>query len=625
VNTLAEYLGTVELGALYKNGVAQNRPVKPWRISSEPVSGIGVGDIPDFNSLTDMTKWTLGDTPADTTKKLKWVKIKDGDKTLLISDRVILANVSWDDLNNQGFVTGKTITIDGQQYKARLLSGGNNYRSGSDAYSGGQPTSNEWDRFVTREESISGLPIPTSSDLDSTRDITDKNSAHNQFWNWMGMYSWCQETYTGNTSCRAVRGCYSARYWGYTSSSNRYDNIGWRPALEILNTAPLISDSDMNLGDKNSDFQITYQVNDTDAADVLTIREKLDGVEQKVISPAQRNFQYTIDVDIDSLSLGTHTVSIEVSDGKGASATRTYTFKRTNAAPTISGQDQNLGDKNIGFQVVYQVNDSDGDSVTVKEKLNGEIIRTLSNAPKGQDITIDIDDNTLYALPLLSSNTVTIEADDGNGGVSYRTYTFRRTNTAPLISGVDEELGEIAAPVTRDYIVTDAESDTVTITEKVDDMIIKSFVATLGASNTVTIPKEEWLKLTNGSHTLKIEANDSNGSTSIRNFNFTKNESKIKLTVKQPFETDARATKILVTPSWNIQDATAKVEACNNAFDEVPTWEDITAQVLQNKHFNFINETKTAEKWGINVRITIEKNVGNQNEVSIRGFGGAFE
>lgn len=625
MNTLAEYLGTVELGALYKNGVAQNRPVKPWRISSEPVSGIGVGDIPDFNSLTDMTKWTLGDTPADTTKKLKWVKIKDGDKTLLISDRVILANVSWDDLNNQGFVTGKTITIDGQQYKARLLSGGNNYRSGSDAYSGGQPTSNEWDRFVTREESISGLPIPTSSDLDSTRDITDKNSAHNQFWNWMGMYSWCQETYTGNTSSRALRGYSSARCWSYISSSSRHDNFGWRPALEILNTAPLISDSDMNLGDKNSDFQITYQVNDTDAADVLTIREKLDGVEQKVISPAQRNFQYTIDVDIDSLSLGTHTVSIEVSDGKGASATRTYTFKRTNAAPTISGQDQNLGDKNIGFQVVYQVNDSDGDSVTVKEKLNGEIIRTLSNAPKGQDITIDIDDNTLYALPLLSSNTVTIEADDGNGGVSYRTYTFRRTNTAPLISGADEELGEIAAPVTRDYIVTDAESDTVTITEKVDDTIIKSFVATLGASNTVTIPKEEWLKLTNGSHTLKIEANDSNGSTSIRNFNFTKNESKIKLTVKQPFETDARATKILVTPSWNIQDATAKVEACNNAFDEVPTWEDITAQVLQNKHFNFINETKTAEKWGINVRITIEKNVGNQNEVSIRGFGGAFE
>lgn len=623
--TLAEYLGTVELGALYKNGTAQNRPVKPWRISSEPVSGIGVGDIPDFNSLTDMTKWTLGDTPSDTAKKLKWIKIKDGDKTLLVCDRVILANVSWDDLNGQGYITGKTITIDGQQYKARLLSGGNNYRSGSDAYSGGQPTSNEWDRFVTREESISGLPVPTSSDLDSTRDMTDKNSTHNQFWNWLGMYSWCQETYTGNTSSRAIRGYSSARFWIYGSSSDRLGSFGWRPALEILNSAPLISDSDMNLGDKNSDFQITYQVNDTDAADVLTVTEKWDGVEKKVISPAQRNFQYTIDVDIDTLSLGTHTVSIEVSDGKGASATRTYTFKRTNAAPTISGQDQNLGDKNIGFQVVYQVSDSDNDPVTVKEKLNGNIIRTLNNAPKSQDITIDIDNDTLYALPLLSSNTVTIEADDGNGGVSYRTYTFRRTNTAPLISGSDEELGEIAAPVTRDYIVTDAENDTVTIKEKIDDVVIKTFVATLGASNTIAIPEVEWLKLTNGAHTLRIEATDSNGSTSARNFNFTKSENKIKISLKQPFETDARATKILVTPSWNIEDATATVEACNNGFDDNPTWEDITTQVEQNKHFNFTNEAKTATKWGINIRITITKNVGNQNEVSIRGFGGAFE
>ncbi|SKC67989.1 Ig-like domain-containing protein [Maledivibacter halophilus] len=621
---MAEYLGVVELGALYKNGIAQNRPSKPWRISSEPVSGIGVGDISDFESLIDMSKWTLGDTPSDSAKKLKWVKIKDGDKTLLICDRVILVNVSWNDLNSENYITGKTITIDGQQCKVRLLTGGSNKRN-DNYYAGGTPIDNEWDRFITREESISGLPSPTSSDLDTTRDMTDKNSTHNQFWNWMGVYTWCQEVYSSNTSYRAIRGGSSARWWFYGTASGRTGDLGWRPVLEILNSAPLLSGSDTNFGDKNSDFQITYQVNDTDSEDVLTIREKLDGVEQKVISPAQRNFQYTIDVDIDSLSLGTHTVSIEVSDGKGASATRTYTFKRTNAAPTISGQDQNLGDKNIGFQVVYQVTDSDNDSITVKEKLNGDIIRILSNAPKGQDITIDIDNDTLYALPLLSSNTVTIEADDGNGGVSYRTYTFRRTNTAPLISGTDEELGEIAAPMTRDYIVTDAEGDTVVITEKIDDIVIKSFVATLGASNTVTIPKEEWLKLTNGSHTLKVEATDSNGSTSIRNFNFMKSETKIKLALKEPFETDAKASKILVTPSWNIEGATATVEACNNGFDEIPTWEDITSQVAQNRHFNFTNEVKTAEKWGVNIKITIDKNPDNENEVSIRGFGGAFE
>ena len=70
------------------------------------------------------------------------------------------------------------------------------------------------------------------------------------------------------------------------------------------------------------------------------------------------------------------------------------------------------------------------------------------------------------------------------------------------------------------------------------------------------------------------------------------------------------ATKVLVTPTWTIEGATAKVEACNNAFDDVPTWEDITAQVMINRVFMFQNKTKTAEKWGVDIRFTITKNEG---------------
>ena len=76
-----------------------------------------------------MANYTFGNTPSDDANKLQWVKIKDGDKTLLICDRVILVNVSWDDLNGQGYVTGKTVIIDGAKYKCRLLSCGSNYRN----------------------------------------------------------------------------------------------------------------------------------------------------------------------------------------------------------------------------------------------------------------------------------------------------------------------------------------------------------------------------------------------------------------------------------------------------------------------------------------------------------------
>ena len=62
-----------------------------------------------------------------------------------------------------------------------------------------------------------------------------------------------------------------------------------------------------------------------------------------------------------------------------------------------------------------------------------------------------------------------------------------------------------------------------------------------------------------------------------------------------------------------------------NAFDASPAWEDITAQVAINRVYNFLNQSKTAEKWGVNVRFTIEKNEGYEGEVSISGFGGAYE
>lgn len=190
---MAQYLGTVQLGGFYNNGSILKRPTKPWRPDSEPYSGCGVGDIPQMSG--SMANYSIGDTPAAAANKLQWHKIKDGNKTLLICDRVILVSVSWDDLNGQGFISGKNIRIDGATYKCRALTGGTGPRT-SDWYSGGTPTNNEWDRFVTREEVITGLPAPLSSDLDSSLVATDKNSNHNQFWNWMGVYSWCQETYS---------------------------------------------------------------------------------------------------------------------------------------------------------------------------------------------------------------------------------------------------------------------------------------------------------------------------------------------------------------------------------------------------------------------------------------------
>ena len=564
-----------------------------------------------------MANYTFGDTPSADANKLQWVKIKDGDKTLLICDRVILVSVSWDDLNGQGYVTGKTITIDGAKYKCRLLTGGSNRRN-NDWYAGGTPTNNEWDRFITREEVITGLPAPVSSDLDTNLNTTDHNSPHNQLWHWAGVYSWCQETWAENASGR------SARYWNYYYATDSSPIVGFRPVLEILNTDPLISDSDRDLGDKNSNFTITYTVDDADSGDVLTATESLDGQTTKSFAPT-RNLVNTISVDVDSLSLGKHTVKVVVSDGQGGTATRTWTFTRTNSAPTISGSDGNLGDKNLGFTYAYTIDDADGDTLTVVEELNDETIRTINNAPKGEELTVTITSEKLYALGLNSVNTLKITVTDGKGGTAYRRVTFKRTNSAPTISGQDKALGLKNGSFAENYTVSDVEGDNVVVTEFVDDVQIRSYQATLGQQETIELTREKWLSLTNGQHQLRIEAVDGNFATSVRVFSFSKKETVIKFELVAPEETDAAATKVLVTPTWKIEGAVAKVEACNNGFDAVPTWEDITAMVQINRVYNFTNKTKTASKWGVNIRFTITKNEGFEGEVSISGFGGAYE
>ena len=570
-----------------------------------------------------MANYTFGNTPSADANKLQWVKIKDGDKTLLICDRVILVNVSWDDLNAQGFITGKTVTIDGAKYKCRVLTGGSNRRN-NDYYAGGTPSNNEWDRFITREEVISGLPAPVSSDLDTNQNATDLNGAHNSLWNWYYVYSWCQETWAENASTRAYRGSNSARYWIYSGASRRLPDLGFRPVLEVLNTDPLISDSDRNLGDKNSNFTIEYTVNDADSGDVLTATESLDGQTTKSFAPT-RNSKNVISVPVDTLALGPHTVKVVVTDGQGGSATRIWTFTRTNAAPTISGTDTNLGDKNLGFAYQYTVNDADGDTLTVTEELNDELIRTINNAPKNEALSVTITSEKLYTLGLNSVNNIKITVTDGKGGTAYRRLTFKRTNSSPGISGQDTDLGLKTGSFAENYTVTDVEGDNVVVTEYVDDVEIRSFQATLGQQNTIELTREKWLTLTNGAHQLRVEAVDGNFATSVRVWTFSKAEKVILFQLPAPEETDAAASKVLVTPTWKIEGAVAKVEACNNAFDDSPTWEDITAMVQINRVYNFTNKTKTAEKWGVDIRFTITKNEGFEGEVSISGFGGAYE
>ena len=218
----------------------------------------------------------------------------------------------------------------------------------------------------------------------------------------------------------------------------------------------------------------------------------------------------------------------------------------------------------------------------------------------------------------LSYNTKMSSTVDSDG-----CYTIL-TNTAPTISGTNGNLGEKKIAFNQTYTVNDGDSDSITVTEYLDNVAIRSYVATLGATNTFSVTGTTWLKLTNGTHTLKIVASDG-FSEDIRTYTFTKNVTSFVVERAEPMPSTTQPKSIIVTVVKNIPtEAIFKVEACNNGFDATPTWEDITADVIRGEIYDFTNTSKTASNWGVNIRVTVDRN-GAEGACYITEIGGNFE
>ena len=202
---------------------------------------------------------------------------------------------------------------------------------------------------------------------------------------------------------------------------------------------------------------------------------------------------------------------------------------------------------------------------------------------------------------------------------------------APCVDGKDGDLGTKFGPFGVSYVVTDApENDVATVTEAVNGATIKNYVPVLGQTNKAEITNEILANLPNGVQaTLTITATDEDGSTT-RTYTFTpwrysNDKTKVSVQMGQPIKTDYAISKVIMTMQTDREvDATITVKACNNAFDDSPTWEDITAAVTSKKAATLQNNTKTAGAWGLNVQISIQKGQ-EAGTISIDGFALSYE
>ena len=152
--------------------------------------------------------------------------------SLFIARNTYLKGTSWDALNGQGLIFGKTYESNGVKYTMRAPTVGSNYRELEEGWKV-TPANNEWDAMLNKGTNIRNADYYSS---------------------------WGQDTTEYDNSYRAVRGGKTkenrgAQIWGmYESDETKAAGLYYRPVLEVMNAEELGKDGlkvvtlDMNWG-----------------------------------------------------------------------------------------------------------------------------------------------------------------------------------------------------------------------------------------------------------------------------------------------------------------------------------------------------------------------------------------
>ena len=200
------------------------------------------------------------------------------------------------------------------------------------------------------------------------------------------------------------------------------------------------------------------------------------------------------------------------------------------------------------------------------------------------------------------------------------------TNTPPVISGSNGNLGTFGdTPPSYQYTVTDAQGGAVSVQEKLDNVVKRTYSVSLGSQNNFTISASDWRSVLNGNHTMAVTASDSQGASSTRSMTLIKNVTSLGFTLSSPMVADAMPDRCVINIQGNFPGgSTLKVEICNNGYDSSPTWEDITIQAQNGQKYFFTNKAKTASQWGVNLRVSLNR--GSSSEPCyVSSIGGNFE
>lgn len=201
-------------------------------------------------------------------------------------------------------------------------------------------------------------------------------------------------------------------------------------------------------------------------------------------------------------------------------------------------------------------------------------------------------------------------------------------NSAPTITSATasgSNLGLKNEGFNFSYTVADADGDAVTVKEYLDNVLQRTYTATLNqAVNFQAVTAANFQKVLNGTHTLKVVANDGKEDSAAYTVTFTKKVTKATVTLATALSADDAITVMIMNIVGSLpSDAALEVLVTNNANDTSPVWEDATADVKAGTNHVFTNQT-AANGFAFNFKLSVERGSSDTGGY-ISNIGGAFE
>ena len=262
--------------------------------------------------------------------------------------------------------------------------------------------------------------------------------------------------------------------------------------------------------------------------------------------------------------------------------------------------------------------------------------RSTDDAATWTQIYQGTDLSYLDALPIGTRNvTYRVAAYNATGFMSSWTSHLTRmvlANNPPQVNGDEFDSDQIRVEGwSWNYIVTDAESDTILVTEYYgveggNETIIRTYTTETGINNVLTITDDIFITIPNDQNCyFGVRVTDSiyPWQQSLQ-FGFCKSVHALSIELSEPMPADDVISRVAMVISGYIpSDADFKILVTNNAKDVSPVWEDATATIV-NKYAYLFTNTIATNGFAFNFRVSASRGLSGTGGYII-AIGGGFE